>query len=234
MAREIKKEDGWIIREILEANGRVSRHYIHKRKRAPRIELRSRLAKQLAGYALIEKDLRNVLAWLTKIEELAPRENYREKGAQISIDRENFNLVKGMFVASLTFYAKCYTSCEGRQVRLDRKFMDEQFRAAHEQAMRLRHNFAAHSGADRFEEVKIALVLPPRRKKGFSAPPWIYRELQQPDIADPLVEDVTFEALAGHIRDKVLDKINVVNKRILEEEVLPRGAEYWYQRGKGT
>ncbi|MCP4230912.1 MAG: hypothetical protein GY771_12315, partial [bacterium] len=156
--------------------------YFFKRNRAPRVELKSKLAQQLAGYTLIEKDLRNVITWLNEIDKLHPYDEYVEKGAQISFDRETYNIVKGLYVASLTFYGKCFTSCDGRKLKLKRSFLGEQYRSAHDEVMHMRHNFAAHSGADSFEEVKIALVL--HLKKRSNEIPEIYRELSQADFRD--------------------------------------------------
>lgn len=72
--RKVKQEDGWDVHEILDPNQiKIITKYFHKRKRAPRIELKDKISQQLAGYTLIEKDLRNVLVWLEEIEPTSPR-----------------------------------------------------------------------------------------------------------------------------------------------------------------
>lgn len=229
--KEIDYGDGWKIREIIEPEvDSVKRHtqYFYKRKRAPRIELRGKIAKQLAGYALIEKDLRSVATWLNEIEKLHSRKNI-DKTVQIAADREVFNLIKGLYVAALTFYGKCFTQCEGRRVKLQKSIIDEKYLEMHDEVMSMRHNFAAHSGADSFEEVKIALVLYPN--KNFEKLPMIYRELTQADFRDSR-DDETFLQLVGHVRSKVIDKARQIEERIYEKEVLPKGKDYWYRVAK--
>lgn len=232
MPHRIKKEpDGWTIREAWDPKtGKRTTTYFYKRNRAPRIELNSRLAQQLGAYSLIEKDLRNVMVWLDEIEKLHPTTD-RAKGVFAGEDRAVFNLIKGLYVAALTFYGKCYTQCEGRRVKLEKRGLDEEFHQVHDEVMHMRHNFAAHSGADNFEEVKIALVFHPKRR--VQCLPRIYRELQQPDMAESSDSDLKFIDLVNHAHEKVWEKIRKVEKAIYEREVVPKGFDYWYSRGKG-
>ena len=229
--REKDDGGGWKIREIIEPDAdSIKRHtqYYFKRKRAPRIELRGKIAKQLAGYVLIEKDLRSVTVWLNEIERLNLRSDV-EGHLEMSVDREKFNLIKGLYVAALTFYGKCFTSCEGRRVKLEKSIIDVKFRNTHDEVMRMRHNFAAHSGADSFEEVKIAVVLYPNKRP--VRLPKIYRELSQADFRDNH-ENETFVALAEHVRSRVIDKAKIIENRLVDKEVLPKGYEFWYRAAK--
>jgi|SRR6266850_799073 len=231
MMREVDKGNGWKIREILGDKGTTDRttFYFYKGRQAPRIELTSLLAQQLAGFALIEKDLRNVLAWLKEIETVFPKSQWA-KEATISPDRTRFNVVKGLYVASVAFYAKCFTQCEGRRAQLNRSNLDEVFREPHDEVMRQRHNYVAHSGADRFEQVKVALVLPPTKTS--VEEPKIWKELTQPDMLASAEDEKTFEELATHAREKVVYKIDSLETKIFHEEILPRGKDYWYRKGK--
>jgi hypothetical protein len=229
--REIKREDGLTIREIIDpTTGARHTQYFIRRIQAPRLLLTSRLAQRVAGYSLIEKDLRNAIAWIRRIESLLPRDQLKRPGAQISPDRETYDLVKALYVASLTFYGKCFNSCEGRRVKLEATTLDEKFRQPHKDVMHMRHNFAAHSGADSFEEVKIALVLHPKRKS--DSPPEIFRELAQPDFRDDDNDDVRFLMLAEHVRGKVLAKLDELNGKLFNDEVLAKGKDYWYRQAK--
>ncbi|WP_051938366.1 hypothetical protein [Ghiorsea bivora] len=81
-----------------------------------------------------------------------------------------------MFVALVSFYGKCFTSCEGRRVKLEKIWVDEKFQEEHETLIGYRHNFTAHSGADKFEEVKIAAVLDPKERRGML--PILVKELK--------------------------------------------------------
>ncbi|MGZ7294675.1 hypothetical protein ACXWQW_09605, partial [Streptococcus pyogenes] len=68
--------------------------------------------------------------------------------------------------------------------------------------MKLRHNFAAHSGAENFEEVKVSLALHPSKKSDMK--PQLYSELSQPDYLTG--ENLPFKALAESVRKKVFEK----------------------------
>lgn len=227
--RVIDKGNGWKVREVAgdTATDRQTFYY-YKNKIAIRIQLNSALAQQLAGYTLIEKDLRNVLAWLQGIDTLFPPNEHPNKTV-ISPDRERFNTIKGLYVASLTFYGKCFAQCEGRRARLSKKNIDIKFHETHDEILKQRNNYAAHSGADKFEDVKIALVLAP--SKNTIAPPLLYRELSQPDVYMSSQDDeMSFIALVEHVRENVADKMKIVADKILHEEVAPLGKAYWYKK----
>mgnify|MGYP000341983542 CR=1 FL=1 len=225
MARKTKLKNSWEIHEIFEPDTKARYNkYFHKRKRAPRIELDSKLSQQLAAYTLIEKDLRNVLAWLGEIEKMDPNGNVSPSG--IGNDRNTFNLIKGLYVGALTIYGKCFTSCDGRRLKLQKKVMDKEFRELHEHVMHMRHNFAAHSGSDNFEEVKVVLVLYPNQRSNDK--PFIYRELMQPDYIE--TTEIRFIDLVKHLQSKVNEKIKVVTDKIFEDEVATKGKDFWYKR----
>lgn len=223
--RKVKKEGGWEVHEILEPT-QVKRitNYFYKRKKASRIELKDKISQQLAGYTLIEKDLRNVLVWLEAIDQLH-LEEYR-RTSQISPDRKTYNLVKGLYVAALTFYGKCFTTCEGRRIKLEKKILEEKYWGRHDEIMHMRNNFAAHSGADNFEEVKIALVLYPNKRS--NEKPKLFRELMQPDFSDD--PNIPFTEVVKSLRLAVLRKISQIEDSIYEKEIFPKGKLYWYEK----
>ncbi len=94
--------------------------------------------------------------------------------------------------------------------------------------MHLRNNFAAHSGIENYEAVQIALVLPPKKKSGM--PFWLHRELFQADMLVDPTGDI--EALVKHVQHKVNNKIDQLQNKILLEEILPKGGDYWYRKAK--
>ena len=229
--REVKKGYGWKVQEIIEPDTKRRRtRYFYKNKRAPRVQITSKIAKQLAGYALIEKDLRNVLLWLHEIDEMFP-DNERPNVSSISPDRERFIIVKALYVAALTFYGKCFSQCEGRKIKLEKRIIDDEYIEHHDHVMHMRHNFAAHSGADSFEEVKVALVLYPSKR--VKAEPILFKELTQPDamLSHPN-DEVGFKELVEHLQAKVLDKMNTLERKIMKDEILSKGQDYWYRRAK--
>ena len=157
----------WVVKEIVEPKtGKAQRLYFYKGKICKRIVLESPIAKQLAGYVLIEKDLRSAGVWLAEIDKLRGLDVLLDpNGSRQSTDRDRYNLVKGLFVAALTFYGKCFAQCEGRRVKLERRQISPEFQEVHDDAISFRNNFAAHSGAKLLESASIALVLPPKYKK---------------------------------------------------------------------
>ena len=217
----------WSFKEIVEpVTGKTRRHYFYRRKPCKRILLDSHLAKQLAGYVLIEKDLRSAGIWLAEIDEIRGSDG---GGRNVHAkDRERYNLVKGLFVAALTFYGKAFSQCEGRRAQLNRRQLDQSFLEAHDEAISYRNNFAAHSGAKLLEKAEIALVLPPKTKR--DKEPMIYREMTQPDYIESAQGEKSFSELIEHVRLIPLKKIDELSEKIFQEEVLPRGYEYWSKK----
>jgi hypothetical protein len=229
--KESDKGDGWKVQETIDPKtGESHRRYLYKNKKAPRALITSKLAQQLAGYTLIEKDLRNILIWLDEIDTIFPQSE-RPNVVSLSPDRERFNIIKGLYVAALTFYGKCFATCEGRKIKLDRKFVDDAYKEAHDHTINMRNNFAAHSGADSFEEVKVALVLYPNKRTNRN--PILYKELMQPDafLTDP-EDEIGFKEVTEHLQGKVLDKMSQLTNKIMTEEVGPKGKEHWYRLAK--
>jgi hypothetical protein len=221
-------KDPWESKEVFDRRtGKVERFYTYKRKPCKRVELTSPLARQLAGYVLIEKDLRSVAAWLS---EIASRhtEGPQKEGEEFghSNDRVAYTLIKGLFVAALTFYGKCFAQCEGRRIKLERSQLEARYHATHDQAITFRNNFAAHSGAAKLESVDVALVLP--HKPGVL--PRIYNELQQPDLLWSPTNEGSFLELVEYVRAMVVSKIQDLSEKILSEEVVPKGPEYWKRK----
>lgn len=207
-------------------SGVPHRIYTYRRKACRRVLLESRLCSQLAGYALIEKDLRSVLIWLGEIES-RHTDGPSHKGEHFarSSDRANYNLIKGLFVAALTFYGKCFSKCEGRPVKLERAQLDDQFRSLHDECIAYRHNFAAHSGAKKIEYVEIALVSPVKYKD--KVPFKVYRELSQPDLFWASSVEITLIALVEHAHSIASAKIEFLTEKIQQEEVIPNAKTYW-------
>lgn len=216
-----------IVEAVDQATGRVHRIYKYKNGKCRRIQIKSRLADQLSGYFLIEKDLRNCIAWAKEIDRLVPGEYKKKKMHIKSPDRDVYNIVKGLFVACLTFYGKCYSKCEGRPVKLERSQLGEEFRDFHDDCIAYRHNFAAHSGAKKIEYVELAFVFPEKVKKGQVPPHDLFKELYQPDYivtADEEVDLISLFEAAKSVADK---KIDFLIKKIFEDEIYSRDFEFW-------
>ncbi len=217
----------WTLKEVVEPKtGKIHRLYWYKGKMCKRVLLDSPIARQLAGYVLIEKDLRSALVWLKEIDQIRGSDAFLDKkGSRSAKDRDRYNIVKGLFVATLTFYGKAFAQCEGRRIKLERRQIDAEFQGAHDEAISLRNNFAAHSGAKLLETAEIAIVLPPKSKS--SLLPQLYREMNQPDFALITEEGKSLAELVEHARQIPLRKISELTDKLLQEEVLPKGYAYW-------
>ncbi|MGY2317332.1 hypothetical protein ACW9I6_21875 [Pseudomonas sp. SDO5522_S412] len=221
IAINIKKIKGdWSSVDYVDkSTGRFHRIYKYKDKACKSVYLKSRLSQHLAGYSLIEKDLRSSLIWLKEIKCIVGDIDAKKDGNfKISRDRETFNIVKGLFVAALTFYGKGFTKCDGRPVKLERIQIEEKFRDLHDLAISYRNNFAAHSGSVGLETANIALVVPVKVKVGRPVPMNLYTEINQPDLAwHNKDNDLWFIELLEHVQLLVRDKIKKLRNKIMEE-----------------
>jgi hypothetical protein len=208
------------------ATGQVHRTYFYKRRPCYRVLHDTPLAKQLAGYTLIEKDLRSALAWIANINILAdpqPKNGRPQFGR--GQNRDVYNTIKGLMVATLTFYGKCFVKAGARRIKLERSQLDPSYQSIHDMVMEYRHNFAAHSGDLAVENVQIAVVFP--KDSRVNALPNLYRELEQPDHIDNWDGRVQTRELIEHVQGIVNKKIDFLMQKILVEEVLPLGRDKW-------
>ncbi|HCR0386334.1 hypothetical protein ACNZ3Z_12690 [Enterobacter kobei] len=213
--------DGWVIKEIEHSSYEGHNHYYYLGKRAPVVKVgEEKLIKQYAGYTLIEKDLRSVLAWLNEIEKINPGPFARYENPH------QMDLIKGYYVAALTFYGKCFTASKGRGIKYDRVNVPEEHRDTHDIIMEMRHNFTAHSGIG-FESVKVSLVLHPDIHSDMQ--PQLYTELRQPDLHQDLIKDMI--TIVKTLQEQTLEKRKNVGNKFLTEVVRPQGKLFWYQKG---
>lgn len=219
--------DQFEVQEYLDNfTGKAYRIYTHKRRPCARVQLTSRLAEQMAGYTMIEKDLRSALTWLDEIERRHVEQwADKKKSFGRAEDRNNYNIVKGLFVALLTFYGKCFSKCEGRPVKLERAQIAARFHRLHDDCIKYRHNFAAHSGAKKIEHVEVVFVYPKKYKKEVNFK--IFREIHQPDLFWPKSGEVNLRELLEHAREKALTKIDLLAEKIKNEEIIPHADKYW-------
>jgi len=233
LKKKLYEDDpSWEYFTVLEPKKFVAyNNYYYKRTKCHRLVIGTRKAKVMAGYRLIEKDLRNCKVWLKQVRDLLaedPKNIGAKKNLKNTEDRDKYNLVKGLFVAALTIYGKCFTNCEGRRVRLQTKDIDEKHQETHDEAMAFRHNFAAHSGAKNLEYSNVVIVLDSKRKR--ATLPKVVTELIQPDSWG--VESIDeFIELVDHVRQFALKKFDTLSD-LVEREALEKGPDYWYRKAK--
>ncbi|MFN0061317.1 MAG: hypothetical protein ACKVPX_02190 [Myxococcaceae bacterium] len=197
----------------------------------PRVILDGALSEQLAGYALIEKDLKNAGRWVERIKALVKPETFGKRVNYIyGGDRETLDVVKAFFVASLTFYAKAFTQCEGRRAQLNRSMLKTELRDMHDLYMRYRNSFAAHSEREKIEHARTVLLLHPKKSKNIQL--WLLNSRLQPDFVLPGPGDPGLAELIDDAIRAVNERHDNLSRKIMEEQVLPKGPDYWYRKAK--
>lgn len=227
----MSKVGDYDVKELIEpSTGTVRRIYTYKRKPCITRSMKSRLALQFGGYRLIEKDLRNMLLWISEIEILiAAADPPITRGKWLRPkDPRTATLIKALFVATMAIYFKCFSQGDGRPVKLARKNVVEPLRELHDECVRIRHNFAAHSGAERVESVDVVLVFPSNPHNRVA--PQIVTELMQPDVLWRDKDETTIRSLVEQLHEFVVGKMHHLNQKLLEEEVYAKGREYWRKK----
>lgn len=206
--------------------GKKYRIYKYKGRPCKKVVLDSKICDQMAGYALIQKDLKSAIVWMREIDRIQSTLPEIDGEFHYGKERESYDIIKGLFVASLTFYGKCFSRCDGRPVKLEKKQLDEKYHELHDIGISYRHNFAAHSGAEKLEVARVVLVAPEKNKKGKSLPYMMLSEIEQPDLVwSKSGEDVSWVKLFEHVRDIVLKKGQILNDKVVRDVVEVNGVE---------
>jgi hypothetical protein len=222
------KSKYWKAVGVIDPNtGTHRQEYFFKGIPAKRVRLTSHLARQMAGYVLIERDLRMVGEWLKAIHRMSQAPSTRDSHAWTTNDDATHVLVSGLFVAALTTYGKCFAKAEGRRIRLDVRWVPPGFEQTHERMLQMRNKFAAHSGSEDFEAVNVVLVIPVQKRR-LRDEPRLYREMRQTEAVVSFEDDeFSFLELATQLQRKVLEKLDELNAKIFAEEIKPKGYAYW-------
>lgn len=126
----------------------------------PYVQLRTHKARRLASLTLIRKDLGHVRAALALVIKHADTK-----------DNEKKFINRHLWFSAVVTYGKCFTSGSGRTVTLkntkDLRGVTAEQKSLHEEMMETRHNYVAHAGATKSEQVVTWLFLhPDPSKKG--------------------------------------------------------------------
>jgi len=210
--------------------GEMNIHYYWKRNKTPKIEITGKLPNKLSGLTLIKKDLDNALKWVQQARKLASEnsDDGSEKRYKASGEREIFDQIKAFFVASLTFYGKCFTEANGRGAQVSRSWLSEEYKELHDYYMNFRHNFAAHSGDSKVELAKTFVLLHPKKKELIPVTP---TARLQPDIVFS-VNEKSFEELLIYVSGLVEEKYYKLAMKIVTELILVESTEFWIQKAK--
>lgn len=218
--------------------GQLTRLYFDDGRPCPMVELTSQIARQYAGYCLIEADLADARVWLQKVFDLFP------KGADVShtpagdktdswqlssSSKEDFKLVKALWFAALVIYGKCFTQAEGRRVKLEKSNLPEGLRNYHDHIMGLRNTIVAHAGKTTYESSALNLVLHPDQQSGAYS---LKYGISRLDFKDDRDDPVTFAQLISAAEDHVRSKRKDLEARIEERELRSRPLRAWYAEAK--
>jgi hypothetical protein len=216
-------------RTLDQSTGKIDVDYSWDGQLAPKVQLTGKVVDNLSGYSLIKKDLDNALRWMKKAEDISAKDlSSGDSGYFQPQDRNAFDDVKAYFVASLTFYGKCFTESAGRGARASRDWLDAEYRTTHDEYMKYRHNFAAHSGDEHIEIAKSFLLLHPKMKRAL---PYLPTIRSQPDVLLAGSGEHNFSALIQHLGDKVVDKYNKAAYKVFECVDVP-GIDFWVDAAK--
>lgn len=214
--RRLRPDDpDWeLIEQIDPETYQLTNTYYYRGKQAKRIVLTSPIARQICGYVLIERDLRNVVEWFAAVKERIISQ-YGESDVPkrpVKASGPDFNLTKALFVSAIAFYGKLFTSAEGRRVSLQETWIeDPSLKEAHKELMSSRHNFTAHSGTESGEYVNIIVAL--RRVSRKYTAITVVTELKQP--VAPTLEQIDINIrLAEYLRTLVTAKIRRLHEKL--------------------
>ena len=210
-------------------SGSVVRTYKYKGESAGRIVLDDSISLQAAGYALIDKDLRNAFEWLEDVEAIYKEKGITKENEEPNIpDKDEGRRLKSLLISMCTIYGKCFTSADGRRVKLGKNNIDKKYIETHDDIMEMRNNYAAHSGEEKIETGKIVLAI--TLDDPNEGQLMITTEIDQP--ASVGIDDINkIKELIMHLRDYVSNKSDQLMNKICED-VLKVPPEEWLKMVK--
>lgn len=221
---KIEKRGDIDIRTISDQNKNHSKVYNRKGVVLPRIVLQGIYIEQLKAFRSLDKDLRNILVWICKLQEINDKDGY-EENKYPDMAMGDAAIVKALFVAILSMYGRCFTTANNRKFTFDRKHVPEKYRETHDELMNARHNFAAHKGEFKYDDCKIVLVLNnDKRDPG----PIIFAEMVQPYIyTDIMSKNNELQSLCEALRRVVNEKYDNLTEKIFNDFVQVKGKAFW-------
>ena len=231
--RESRKGDVSIRHEIDPATGKPRAIYTIRGRPCYRVVIDSPRSKQLAGYARIEKDLRNIADWLviatTMIHE-AELEHPGDKGRTLTKPCDLTSELKALLVAIMTTYGKLFTQAEGRRIKLEESWItDPELKATHKWWMDARNKFAAHAGTSDVEECHVVAVL--EQCKGRNMQPLIVPELVQVSYIG-ITQYQKLHDLIKSLHIRITTKISELRTMIIDQEIQKHPLSYWKKQSE--
>lgn len=196
----------WYQKVIINEERIKSFSYYYKNKKGKPcavVEISTKESKELCGYMLIEKDIRDCLVILEELLEIIDQETPPKSKA----------LTKALIRAIAITYGKCFMEAKARGIHLESEIISEKNKDRHKELMGFRNKHVAHSDNAKYENCKFISLLPPESevRKGRAVQPETYSELYQvasrrffmddcKHLLDDLHSRVKFEMSSLHIK----------------------------------
>lgn len=197
-----------------------------------KVRLKGKFADQMAGLAMILKDLNSAKMWIQKAYNLTAEvrtEKLKNTVFTQFADEELSDEVKAFFISGVTFYGKSFTEAKGRKVQFQRDWLAVEYREIHDRVMHLRHNIAAHSGDEKLESADVSLLLIPQNKQSFFLQPIATRA--QPSFVDVTVQGADFLKLLNYIISVVIERHLAAGRRLMAA-VNEKPIGFWHTASK--
>ena len=220
-----------VIEKINSENYSIENEYFFKGKNAYKIRLESKTAENLAGYLLIQRDIKNIISWLDLLEKIIHKIYGKNIPKTLQLrstpESEDYDLAKSLFVSLITFYGKLFVKAEGRKVKLEKNIYgeDEYFKGMHDELIRQRNDFVAHSGNNKIEGVNVVLLID--SDKNSNEIPIITREVFQPNA--PSIEYInSIRRVMDHLKSKIDYKTSSIQEKIYNN-IVSKGKHFYYK-----
>ena len=218
----------WFQKLYINSDGEPRFSYYYKSKVSEPcvvFELKTKIAKQLGGYVLIEKDLRDTLNFLNECIKIFAQKDRPERGI----------LLKGLTRAISITYGKCFAQADGRKLMLNERIISTQNKKFHKDLIMMRNEYVAHAGVSIHEFCRSIFLLPPEKKykKGQIVNPIHTHEISQTVISDDFL--LNYKQLITEVHEHVNNKILILREK-MAESISHVSPEEFYKlaKNKGT
>ena len=190
--------EGVCLNTLIDPLGRRSVSCLYKGKTVPVAKITGKMAKHVAGYSLIVRDLTDALAWIHESEKITRSiSSVQTKWAVLSNDPVAVT-ARGLFVGALVFYGKCFSEARGRGTRMKESDIHQTFVAAHRYFIDHRDSYAAHSGDSFIETAATYAMIHPNPKKAKAV--FTQTLITKPTLMNACEADgVRFDQLIEHV-----------------------------------
>jgi hypothetical protein len=171
------------------------------------LEIDIPISRQLCGYRLIEKDIRDSIDFLKTYLTISNENDFPESKI----------LLKALMRSIVITYGKCFAEASIRKIKLESEIISTKNKSTHKTLKEMRDEHVAHSSSNIYEDCKQIILLPPETKfrKG-QVVPEVFSELRQ-------LHDVNFlddclpllEELQVHVKGKI-DILSAKLGKVLE------------------